>query len=968
MSASSTVVALISSQQSCEQRSKQLDSQIFCQTKPDNEKNILIALDGSGSMVSTISMGDEDISIRCGDISIRGGDKLIDDVPKIICFKSAFLDCWNSDNPENNAIKHFKGGVLSIPFPITPANFRQVISTVIKEKITNKCLTYPHLGLKASYSRLLKSATLPDTVVLICDGQIGYGQIPAEELKELELKLVEVIKEIKKSFPTVELEIRTIENRVVDFEQSESMSGAAGCDIWKILQKHQITGLISKFVSFTPNNRAGFVHVMNLIVPPNCLPFQDRFFPQHQMRLFIQYVRVYIGENSKEESKLIRLIQDLSVTLSKAIQNKTPCEKNSLIQIFCRMFEHTVIDSAIATFMLNEAIENDSLGTSQLFAGYRDRMKNLYKQVADLLPKSVSRITGVGNKFMVLPLSGNGSDSVCVIGTSPPTGRFDKLRIGSDTFESAAYRIDCKLVPIFPFATNLLCGGVGEQSIRQWTRKQLAVSEQIPEFGDTAMFIPMMYCLRLCCSGVEQIVIEHFQQLARVMLNKKRAKSEQTEYDFLLSGSIPVGSDGKIETFQKSMLQIAQKLGIQTRPFTVWYLLCGAMGDLELTSSQYWRPPAGAVDPKDIVIQELLRDFEDFPKEATHKAQWEFVVEKFKHQIPKISIRELSTEYLYECLITKADTTLTGGYVINPHKTDDSQHCQPMCVLSEEGMSELLKQLPICPYCYISLDKSNFTKIEPAPQMIQQQIYSADMMMFQQVQPAQPMAQPMAQPVAQPMAQPMAQLAKQNRNLNRTGTLICLKGIPGCGKSTETKKILQWCEQNSIVAVVVGMDEWSQKGYDFFRAQPLIIQRVMRLNECPPDKQIWVIVDTCGERFSIKDVFGIDFTGWKVKYHMPNFLNKQHLKLYMRWATRNVFVRPVFTPDGDHYLNPKDSGIDICVEVGQKKAEKLFGKKIPAIFDSHPRTVEEAVNFLQADATAYQKLLDEAPANESWKF
>lgn len=126
--------------------------------------------------------------------------------------------------------------------------------------------------------------------------------------------------------------------------------------------------------------------------------------------------------------------------------------------------------------------------------------------------------------------------------------------------------------------------------------------------------------------------------------------------------------------------------------------------------------------------------------------------------------------------------------------------------------------------------------------------------------------------------------------------------------------------------------------------------------ENDPNDDIVVVIDTCGERTSKKDMiaFGVDFQGWKKIEVFPNRPTnkggKELMRGYFSWTLRNVLRRGDIDNDRKFYLTPVRAGVDTCISVHAKKSAALFQKDWKGINFSG-----STIQSLSDEADKYEK-------------
>lgn len=424
--------------------------------------------------------------------------------------------------------------------------------------------------------------------------------------------------------------------------------------------------------------------------------------------------------------------------------------------------------------------------------------------------------------------------------------------------------------------------------------------------------------------------------------------TDVTELSRLQKGELPIPNSGKIEAFYGFMETVNKIFGLNLKPMTLWYGMCLALDDPQLTSNQL-------IHCKESIDQ----DFSDLVKPNNLLTMVKFDKPIIHTEIPFENVLD------YCCLITTESTSETGGHRFLPHHNMMGMVCCPVYVLSAEGYKTLLrdKQTSVCPICYAQLDETNFATVGKKPASIEelnifptdtQNIFATD----HKVKQIKPVHVASVAPVAPIVFNLNPENVSKSNTLNKKGTLIVMKGTVGAGKSTYSAKLKENIETIGGTCFVIGTDKYCKLGMTVPNAISKIKEELMTINNLENGKLLVVIIDTCGEQNSGSVIFDIDFGGWKTINVWPNLI-RSNTEEYFAWTLRNVLNRIKPGLNDNHYLNPVDAGINICINVHTKKYRALFGKKIPTLFSKTPSTVAEAMVMLKSKADQYQKLLDD---------
>jgi hypothetical protein len=823
---------------------------------------------------------------------------------------------WNSDQNRDN-LQFDKGykfttGLYKLPFVVKKTTLNQTFAFV-KNDINNTCLTFPHIAFDNIPNDWISNNKCTK-IYFITDGKMGYAFIPPYELNNLKNNLSDAIKKITTKYNNVQLNIVTVEHEDKDFDRIETLQKAAGCDVYNIVMDNRLTKHIAKFISYTPNNLNGFVHINKNIPPSGYIPFEDKYFSETRVNEFIKYL-TELMKNVENENELIKIVQNLTSSLCYLTKDKPKSIIKGIIRTFCELFNKTNLDPMFVKFILTDAIEKENEGMANIFTLYRAQLKDLYKQANELLYKNVKDAIGIKDSFMTFPI-----DNKIISGHANMID--NNLCIDKNIYSQSSVKINDSLIPIIPFK-YANSSHLNEQCLRQWTRQIISKIYNVNIYDDLVIHIVLGIVLKVVLSSSNDNVKNSFRQLGIVMLKKKRMNTDITELEKLRDGELPLPNSGKIETFYNYMNSITDRLGFKKhyKPFTLWYAICLATNDELLINKQF------------IHCQESLdQDFPNIDPKKLLSKMTDFSDSIEYHKIPVENILD------YKCLITLDDISNVGGYRFLSHSNEIGTICNPIYVLSEDGHEKLLSNIntSVCPICYTKLNKDNFEKVGPKPNN-ELNIFSNKINIFG------------------PKNILNREHSKNTDNLSKKGTIIVMKGTVGCGKSTLSTKIKEYVENKGGYCIVEGTDKYCKNGISIQDAVKKVKTKLLEVNNIN-NENIVVVIDTCNERYNKNNVFGINFSQWKQKELWVNY-DRNNLDGYLAWTLRNVMRRVKPSINDNYYLNPIDAGIDTCISVHKRKIGSLLGKPIQKILEPSPKSIIEAIQLLDDKANEYEKSL-----------
>jgi len=782
---------------------------------------------------------------------------------------------WNS--PSFNEGK-FVRGVVALPFIVKPETIQAAFAAVASNARGGTC---PPLGFQAIPQEWLRNEPV---IYLFTDGQIGCSEISINENKR------QLVQEIRKL--NCRVNIIAVEGVERNFNNLEEVNNAAGGDIYQLIRENNLTGKISQFISYNPVGTKGdhtrFVQINKCKPPAGYLPYGEKYFSPLRVNEFAIYIADELRNNATE-SKQLEIAQKLSTTLEYLTRDKPRRQADDIIKYFSSLF---TVDANLIRWILMDAIEKERGGQAGVFANYRSELKNLFQQADGLIKKDVCKALGFG-------MHGDNFVSY-VIENRVLSGCYrlvDKtLNVHGQKYPRSGY----ENVPVFPMISeDSKLTELQEQCLRQWTRCIYGSFYRIHLTSDEIIYLVLGNMLKVCKSSDTSAEVKSaYRRLARVMLNKKRLNSMQTEFDRIFNGEAPLPNSGKIEDFETYLRNVSTKLGISSSPYKLWHEICSTLD-----------PTLGMRQEKYCI------------KEMRNECIYEEVKED---KIPS------GFSYDYTCIITTEDISSIGGFRILPHRSAVNSACSPVYLLSEEGKNSLLNSNHcVCPVCYANLNANSFEAVGPKINFELPVSYKSYESCFTEA------------PVAgydSSQNNRQSNSSQNNRQSNssqnnsirnasgKAGTLVILKGVVGSGKSTYAQKIRDAVFARGGVCYVEGTDKYCKDGHHNKAAVSLAANSLMKIREEKNDDVV-VVVDTCGEHTGSNNynVFGVDFSGWTKEEIYPN-LDKRNMRGYFAWSLRNVLMRKKPSANDNHYLNPETAGVQVCIDVHKKKSYALFAR------------------------------------------
>ncbi|RYE14106.1 MAG: hypothetical protein EOP45_20150, partial [Sphingobacteriaceae bacterium] len=226
------------------------------------------------------------------------------------------------------------------------------------------------------------------------------------------------------------------------------------------------------------------------------------------------------------------------------------------------------------------------------------------------------------------------------------------VKINNVEYPYSSVVINNIVVPIFPTASRM-SSQISDQCLRQWIRLIVAKYYKMNVQDDIIIYTVLGIMAKVVLSDVPTSVKNSYRNIATIMLQKKRLNSMQTELEKLESGALPLPNSGKIEHFYGYMQTVMCHLNLSVKPFTMWYILCLALGNDTLIKAQFIHCESNVG--------------QDFPDSEPNN-----ILDNVK--ITQIEYVEMPEELIldYNCIITLESVEDIGGYRFIEHITSNN--------------------------------------------------------------------------------------------------------------------------------------------------------------------------------------------------------------------------------------------------------------------------------------------------------
>ena len=533
-------------------------------------------------------------------------------------------------------------------------------------------------------------------IFIITDGEITDEMHGGEcELKNLFLGYVE------KNF---NFHIVTVDDRNNNYIHNNC---TAGTQIYKLFNKLFLMKQVKLFISYNNYHTEGYINLSNPNVPEGFLPFRDQCFEIKELNNFIAYLELLIDEVIKQDNfdqsrvELLKIAHDLTITLYHLVKNIDDSMLKSniaqtRINLFSSLFVNTMVYRDVREMLLKE-VEKHSSGQSTTFQEYRNTREAFFDKVQqDLFKDTKSAITyGHSPQYVTFPIMLENDNKIVHIIDDNMINYEVKLDL--NVYKRAGVKIHDFIVPALPL--NVVSDdNICNQSIRQWIRANYSKKYNVPVTADLILYYFLTDVLCISLSDADQRVKDCYKNLGKIMLQRERYGTNIKEIDYLKDGHLPTLMKDKIKEdttkyiFQKCM----EFLGHNTvNSYAVWYGITLALNDQFLSDVQL----------------SLCKSELDLNGTRTNDEVIEYLKTNLNSSLIRVinSSKNAPIKLEYHCFITFEDTSLTGGYNINPHRLSKSVICRPQYVISPEGFKYMQAHKLSCPICYKTLTENDYT-------------------------------------------------------------------------------------------------------------------------------------------------------------------------------------------------------------------------------------------------------------------
>lgn len=738
----------------------------------------------------------------------------------------------------------------------------------------------------------------------------------------------------------VKLTIITTESRNRDLANTAE-TNAAGCDVLEIIKKQGLGKRVFQFISHTLNHD-WFIQLQNPVVPAGFAPFKDKIFSVRDADKFYDLMAFLVKKSAQNPEELFDIVNEMSKALEALTRDMRIHMVDQVVNRYCNLFEGTALSTEMIRYMLDQSIMSVKQGEVMVVAQFRRKMTNLFKEASGMLASNWMRATGMSGSGKVVSLLIPSSTTAETVVLVCPSRMVDQA---FGVFNSAAVLVDGKIVPVLPFVLSGL--DMARQCTRQAIRAVIASSHTLQVSDNKIVGVVLGQMLRVVKSDADVSVKTAFQNMARLMLEKKRTNEDVTELDFLRAGNFSAD-------VMKFGSTVGQETGLTLRDGTLLYACYLALSDGQLVQKQ---------------LSHCLEDIKvDFPG-LTDPANLLDQLTLPTPPVKMVTVSELQGVSYFD-VVTQEDVSATGGWLLKGH-THNNLACDPKLVFSQAGY-DTLQSFFKCPVCYKPLSFSDFEKVGPKPPMdivnIVNHYANIPTATNTGNQNRQGNNRPNTAAGSNRASSSYASSSAPIVTKSATDFYIILKGEVGAGKTTSREVLKAALEAKGYKVLIISSDDHRKLNKNVSQTENAIRNDLNAFARTNSSNKKVVIVDTCGENWG-ETVFGYNFQTWNRLEFYPNMvkdvsqMTPAELKQRQAWTIRNVLNRTI--PSGSntpYWLNATiPNAIKVITDVHRQKFTGVFPGKSYALSIPAGSNRDQTLAKINADADAYTRLLANYP-------
>ncbi len=663
----------------------------FEQIKTVYDECPIVLIDNSGSTNNTMFTNDQFQELGFNYNVLQYELKIAKKHFESIGVKSIYLMFWNT----NASIYSDK------PVPVSS------LDTI---KILPIGSTQLSSALNAISTEWLSNKNIID-LYIYTDGEIMDSKSIGKSIKELFEKNVRTY-------------ITTIEPNSNDYIKNNIH---AGNTIYECIQSNNLMNKVKKFISYNQIYISEpFVSFDNPDVGPLYAPFRGQCFRIDKTWQFVKHLEEIIEKESIEESQLLKLAHELTMTLYYLTKDRSMIMKHQIVNMFSDLFSAYPSYKEIRKLFLEE-IDNHANGKSTTFQAYKNNREKLFEKAQLALYSNVKQSICYKPNFNFVSFILNTQDSDYVIKASEKSV-CENITLSDKTYSNCAVQIQGTEtnhhIPMLPTLISL-DHDIYDQCIRQWIRANYGKKFKLNPASDFIQYYVLGDVLRIQLSNISSETKQAYKSIAYVMMDRKRFGTDITEYNYLMSNPpAPVTNitDDKINwIFNRTMFhcKLTKKVIVNQEDGTSYEKKVPALEPMT-----WWYGFIKSLDDPVLAKAQLPYCLEDMAKDCvTDENILQVIKTKYDNNLINEYVHsDTSFVWEYLCYITWEDTTNTGGWAVPPHQINSKYTCSPRFVLSNPAYQILASESHIkCPICYKPIESNSFIKVKSQNELINEE-------------------------------------------------------------------------------------------------------------------------------------------------------------------------------------------------------------------------------------------------------
>lgn len=381
-------------------------------------------------------------------------------------------------------------------------------------------------------------------IIVITDGEIQ------DYTEDIVSKFTELTKH------PIQIKIIAIEPNNKDYFNS---TVSVGNRLYKIIRNGKLTRLVERFSIFNRHENE-FINMSNPCVKAGYLPYNDQMFSMKDFNKFVQFIKdeikVTLGLIDQIRPKMLKLIQNLSLTIYNYTKDKSYQNQLLIIDLFSNLLRGTGYYGDMRTILLNE-VNNHITGKTSTFSELKKaRYTKIENTIMDLMNDTQKAIALVPKDYMYsFILLGHDGHHYVIKSYDQHLGH---ITIGATTYNNCCLELDHYQIPLMFDFDN-----ANNTSALQWIK--LIYSQRFNlSIGNEYLYYYLL-CDAYLLRGTE--VASLYNKYIELTLNDFKYGTDITLIQDMQKTNmitIPYGILQDVITYN----------GLKIKPLTLYYLIC----------------------------------------------------------------------------------------------------------------------------------------------------------------------------------------------------------------------------------------------------------------------------------------------------------------------------------------------------------------------------------------------------------